>query len=72
MMLCVDITSVERMNVVRVFASASVAVPMLVALSAVLVTGCGGSGDQTAEGVAGPDTDGGTTHQIGSLVVQTE
>ena len=53
-------------------ASAAVAVFMLVALSAVLVTGCGGSGDQVADSVPGPGIGGSDTHQVGPLIVQTE
>ena len=45
----------------------------LTALSAVLVTGCGGSGDTNSGGaVGGPVSGAEETHQIGPLVVQTE
>ncbi len=51
--------------------SVAVAVFMVIALSAVLVTGCGGGGDQVADSVPGPGIGGGDTHQVGPLIVQT-
>ncbi len=66
----------ERVMAMRasVTVAAGVIVLMLAAVPTVLMTGCGGSGEQTAGGAPGPDSGigGMETHEIGPMVVQTE
>jgi Tol biopolymer transport system component len=66
----------ERVMAMRVSVTvaAGVIVLMLAAVPTVLMTGCGGSGEQTAGGAPGPGSgiSGMETHEIGPMVVQTE